>query len=147
MEFNEKIKELRLLQNMTLEDVAKIVGVGKSTVRKWETGDIANVRRDKISKLAIALNTSPSYLMGWEDEPFIHRVPEELSLRGVEPGSAEFKNRLLRNAEYFGDLQKASPTSEDAGVDEDLIKLFMKLTPSEAEKVISFAQGLIAARE
>ena len=67
MELNEKIRILRLKRNMTLEDVGNIVGVGKSTVRKWENGDIANMRRDKIAKLATALGTSPAYLMGWEE--------------------------------------------------------------------------------
>ena len=63
-----KIKKLRQERDMTLEQVAKAVGVGKSTVRKWETGMIANMRRDKIAALAKALGTSPAYLMGWDEE-------------------------------------------------------------------------------
>ena len=62
-----KIYELRKQNNMTLEEVGEIVGVGKSTVRKWETGEIANMRRDKIAKLAEALHTTPAYLMGWNE--------------------------------------------------------------------------------
>ena len=65
----QKIKDLRLSQNLTLEQVANEVVVGKSTVRKWETGMIANMRRDKIASLAKALHTTPAYLMGWIDEP------------------------------------------------------------------------------
>lgn len=68
MEIGEKIKYLRTRQGMTLEELGEKVGVGKSTVRKWETGAIANMRRNKIASLADALNVSPSYLMGWEDE-------------------------------------------------------------------------------
>lgn len=64
----KRIKDLRTSQGMTLEQVAEKVGVGKSTVRKWETGLISNMRRDKIAALADALNTSPMYLMGWSDE-------------------------------------------------------------------------------
>lgn len=64
----QKIKDLRQQRGMTLEQVANIVGVGKSTVRKWETGMIANMKRDKIAALAQALGTTPAYLMGWEDE-------------------------------------------------------------------------------
>ena len=67
-EMPRKISQLRKEQNKTLEDIAKVVGVGKSTVRKWETGMIANMRRDKIAKLAEALQTTPAYLMGWEDD-------------------------------------------------------------------------------
>lgn len=65
----QRIKDLRISQNLTLEQVANEVGVGKSTVRKWETGMIANMRRDKIASLAKALHTTPAYLMGWIDEP------------------------------------------------------------------------------
>ena len=62
-----KIKELRQAKGLTLEQVANVVGVGKSTVRKWETGMIANMKRDKIAALAKALGTTPAYLMGWEE--------------------------------------------------------------------------------
>lgn len=62
-----RIKELRQEQGLTLEQVAKVVGVGKSTVRKWETGMIANMKRDKIADLAKALHTTPAYLMGWKE--------------------------------------------------------------------------------
>ena len=51
-DLSRKIKQLRLERDMTLEQVATIVGVGKSTVRKWETGMIANMKRDKIALLA-----------------------------------------------------------------------------------------------
>lgn len=64
----KKIRELRAKHGLTLEQVAQQVGVGRSTVRKWETGLIANMRRDKIEKLAKALHTTPGYLMGWEDD-------------------------------------------------------------------------------
>ena len=62
----DRIKRLRIENNMTLEELGNKVGVGKSTVRKWENGIIANMRRDKIAKLATALGVSPAYLMNWE---------------------------------------------------------------------------------
>jgi repressor LexA len=65
---SQRIKELRKEKCLTLEQVADIVGVGKSTVRKWETGMIANMKRDKIASLAKALGTTPEYLMGWEEK-------------------------------------------------------------------------------
>lgn len=77
-ELSRKIKELRLQRKMTLEQVGDIVGVGKSTVRKWETGMIANMKRDKIALLAKALGTTPAYLMGWKDDKTT--APEELTL-------------------------------------------------------------------
>ncbi|WP_173431965.1 helix-turn-helix domain-containing protein [Sharpea azabuensis] len=62
MDIGDKIKQLREQKGMTLEELGNKVGVGKSTVRKWETGMIANMRRDKIKKVADALDTSPEFL-------------------------------------------------------------------------------------
>ena len=64
----QRIKALRQEKGLTLEQVADVVGVGKSTVRKWETGIIANMKRDKIASLAKALGTTPEYLMGWDEK-------------------------------------------------------------------------------
>ena len=63
-----RIRDLRAKHGLTLEQVAQQVGVGRSTVRKWETGIIENMRRDKIAKLAAARHTTPGYLMGWSEE-------------------------------------------------------------------------------
>lgn len=59
MTIGEKIKKRRLDLKMTLEDVGSAVGVGKSTVRKWETGMIQNMGRDKVELLADVLQMDP----------------------------------------------------------------------------------------
>ena len=84
MELGEKMKKLRLEQGLTLEEVGNRVGVGKSTVRKWENGQIANMRRDKIALVAKALNTTPGYLMGWEEPKPPHR-PDFFPASAVRP--------------------------------------------------------------
>jgi len=66
MKINEKIKQRRIELRLTLEEVANIVGVTKSTVLKWESGQIANMKRDKIKLLANALQTTPAYILGYE---------------------------------------------------------------------------------
>ena len=53
------LKAKRLSLNLTLEEVGKFVGVGKSTVRKWENGLINNMGSDKIQKYAQILQISP----------------------------------------------------------------------------------------
>ena len=78
MNMGEKIYYLRTKNSMTLEELGNKVGVGKSTVRKWENGMIANMKRDKILKVAEALNTTPAYLMGWDE------VKEEPKKKGVK---------------------------------------------------------------
>ena len=62
-EIANKIKSRRQELGLTLEDVAQAVGVGRSTVRKWETGLIKNMGRDKIAALAKILQISPVELV------------------------------------------------------------------------------------
>ncbi|MCO8297226.1 XRE family transcriptional regulator [Tetragenococcus halophilus] len=61
---NNIIKEKRLENNMTLEQLGDKVGVGKSTVRKWENGMIENMRRDNIVKLSKALDIPVTDILG-----------------------------------------------------------------------------------
>jgi transcriptional regulator with XRE-family HTH domain len=72
-----------------LEQVADVVGVGKSTVRKWETGMIANMRRDKIADLAKALGTTPAYLMAWPEDEEKKNSPDQLTLTEGEKAMIE----------------------------------------------------------
>lgn len=67
MNTNNRIKNRRQELNLTLEDVAKHVGVSKTTVSRWETGEISNIRRDKIGKLAEILKVKPNFIMGLEE--------------------------------------------------------------------------------
>lgn len=67
MDFKDLIYNQRKKLGLTMEEVAKSCNVSKATVQRWESGEIANIRRDKISKLAKALSVTPAYLMGWED--------------------------------------------------------------------------------
>ena len=76
-----RIKELRKAKGLTLEEVGNMVGVGKSTVRKWETGIIANMKRDKIAALARALDTTPANLMGWEEEQKKNDIQADIILK------------------------------------------------------------------
>ena len=68
MDIGTKLKERRQALGKTLEDVGKEVGVGKSTVRKWEQGMIKNMRRDKIALLAAALDISPAEIIDYQEQ-------------------------------------------------------------------------------
>ena len=62
----QRIKDLRQDLGLSLQALGDKVGVGASTVRKWETGFIGNMRSDKIHKVSEALGVTPDYLMGWD---------------------------------------------------------------------------------
>ena len=52
MTMGERIHDRRKACDLTLEYVGNFVGVAKSTVRKWENGDIENISALRLQKLA-----------------------------------------------------------------------------------------------
>lgn len=69
MDINKKLKERRQALGLTMLELSKKVGVSEATISRWESGDIANMKRDKIVLLAKALEVTPSFIMGWTDDP------------------------------------------------------------------------------
>lgn len=63
----ELLKRRRDELSLTQRQVANQVGVTEATVSRWESGDIDNMRRDKIAGLARALRVSPLLIMGIDE--------------------------------------------------------------------------------
>lgn len=126
MDSGNRIKQLRMQKGYTLEELGNIVGVGKSTVRKWETGAIANMRRDKIAKLAAALGTSVNDIIGVADQPVISSSAPEFALspderqliedyRGLTPPGQEYIRQTMAMAKMsYSEKNDALPDLEDA---------------------------------
>ena len=85
-EIANKIKTRRIELGLTLEDVAKAVGVGRSTVQRWESGLIQNMKRDKIAKLASVLQMNPV--------EFVPAHHMDLQLFSSQPRDDEDQRRL-----------------------------------------------------
>ena len=64
MELSAILKSRRETLGLSLDDVARMVGVNRSTISRWENGDVENMRREKISKLADALKIDPLVILG-----------------------------------------------------------------------------------
>lgn len=73
------LRDRRLELGLTLEEVGKAVGVGKSTVRKWEQGMISNMGRDKIVSLSKVLKISPIEILGINQDDDIYYLYNRLT--------------------------------------------------------------------
>ncbi|MEB3428842.1 transcriptional repressor LexA [Citroniella saccharovorans] len=71
----DRINKKRLEKGMTLEELGKKVGVSKVTIHKYESKVITNIPSDRIEAMAKALDVSPAYLMGWDDEKDLSDIP------------------------------------------------------------------------
>lgn len=67
MNVGERIKQRRKSMKMSADQLAERVGVSRSTIFRYEKGDIEKVGPDVLKGIAKALNTTPSFLMGWDE--------------------------------------------------------------------------------
>lgn len=87
MSIGHLIKEQRLRNNLSQEEVAKAIGSTKQAVYKYENGIVTNIPMDKIETMASLFGVTPSYLMGWDESPNLNlqlfaerKTPDELAL-------------------------------------------------------------------
>lgn len=64
----ERIKARRAELGLSYQELAEKTGLSKSTLQRYETGDIANIPLNKIGVLAKGLNTSPEFIMGLNEQ-------------------------------------------------------------------------------
>lgn len=88
----DRILQRRKELNLTQEELAKRMGYkSKSTINKIEMG-INDIPQSKIARFAEILGTTPSFLMGWDEEE--KNPPEEPKLSEGEKMWMELYQRL-----------------------------------------------------
>ena len=71
MSIGNRIKFLRKQRGLTVEELAAKLGKNRTTVYRYEKGDIENLPLDILNPLAEALDTTPAHLMGWIDKEML----------------------------------------------------------------------------
>lgn len=84
MNTNELIKFRRKELKLTMKEVADAVGVSEATVSRWESGNIANMGRDKIALLSKTLKISPGLIAGYEESDIEQLSDDELDRQILE---------------------------------------------------------------
>lgn len=67
MTMGERIRILRKQHKMTQDELGKRLGVGRSAILKYEKGEVENLPRSSIEKMAVLFGVSPSYLMCFDE--------------------------------------------------------------------------------
>ena len=68
MTTGQRMKNRRKAIGLSAERVADILGLSPATIYRYENGGIEKVPGDLLAPIAAALQTTPGYLMGWEDD-------------------------------------------------------------------------------
>ena len=125
MTIYERIRLLRIKAGMSQDDLARAMGYkDRSMITKIESGKV-DISQKKILAFARVLNTTPGYLMGWEEEQ---------------------QPQYQMDLQLFGDdslprVTKTVSTTEariiSGGVD--------KMTPEERERALNIMRAAFAA--
>lgn len=116
MNMGDRIKNLRISHNMTQEELGKKIGVQKSAIRKYEKGEVVNIKRATIETLSKIFNVSPSYLMCIDDNnnrnilktnriPVLGKIPAGIPIELIEDviDYEDISEEMLKgDREYFG---------------------------------------------
>lgn len=84
MNIGLRIKQRRKELKMTADELGKLIGKDRSTIYRYEKGDIETMPIEILVPLAKFLQTTPQHLMGWEEENEKPADQSELSKKKQE---------------------------------------------------------------
>ena len=81
----DRIRELRIANGLTQEELGEKLGLQKSAIAKYESGRVENIKRSTLREMARVLGCRASYLV--DDEPIIQ--PEDFVMATPTPEERE----------------------------------------------------------
>ena len=85
---DSNLRKLRLANDFTLAELAKVIGVSDATLQRYESGEIKNIKKETLIKLANTLGCSdPMYLLGYETRRYSSYAPSgKVPILGIVSG-------------------------------------------------------------
>lgn len=99
----EKIKALRLLADMSQEELGRRVGVQRAAINKYEKGTVSNIPLNTIEKIANIFEVSPSHLVGWSGS---HQSDLSLEAKLLDGVSNVFGKEVVDIIETYVEVNK-----------------------------------------
>ena len=95
----ERTKARREALGLSVGELAERLNKNRATIYRYESGEIEDMPITVLEPLAKALNTTPAYIMGWEDEPLdfegLLNALSQVRSRPDSPEIAEAVEKLI----------------------------------------------------
>lgn len=127
MSIGKRIKLLRTKKGISTDELATKLGKNRTTIYRYENGDIENLPLDILDPLAEALDTTPAHIMGWDTK-------EMVSTR-ISDGEEESIYSSM-NASY---VKHVEMWHKEFGMD--------PFTEEEHEKMMEYGRFLLSLRD
>lgn len=105
MNIGQRIKERRKELGISADDLAGRLGKDRSTIYRYEKGDIENLPLDILEPIATALSTTPQYLMGWDNSQ--NNDAAIMQKQPINDGLSMRKKAFMQKVETMSDDQLA----------------------------------------
>ncbi len=113
-----RLKSARVLRGKTLEDIAECIGMNKTTVMRYERGQVQKPKAPVLRAISTYLAINPGWLTGESDQ--------------IEPDPEDNLDHFLEMVESRSDIRA-------------LLKSVNNADPAEVEAVINFFTALRSA--
>ena len=131
----ELLKSRRKELGFTMKELAEKVGVSEATISRWESGDIANMKRNRIAKLSDALEISPAAIMGWYDDNPVSPIYEVAAGSGrICSAPTGTMNIQLRDDQFLATVKGRS--MEPTLFDGDTVVIDRQSVPDQDGQIV-----------
>ena len=141
-----RLKELREQKGMSQTEAARHIGVSKQTLYKYENNIITNIPSDIIEKIAVLYETTPAYLMGWQEQ--IKQFGESMA-RQLQPITEQFgefskalSDQLYPKTDVIAEIEALAKQYDATQLEKALrfTKSFLKATPDQQKIALEILQ-------
>lgn len=130
MNVGERIKQRRKALKISADELAESVGVSRSTIFRYEKGDIEKVGPEVLKKIADKLNVSPGDLMGWEDNQQELKIPTSPIVQKITEKVIKLTTNRKQKVLNYATEQLSEQSNEAISLEEHLVeyKVYEKLS-------------------
>lgn len=125
-QIGDRIKNRRKDLKFTLQEIADVVGVASSTIQRYESGRISQLKLPVLESIAKAINVNPVWLVkedapmetGISDFDFIKKYKEEVEKRTVHTtiNLKDFKFLFAKEDELLDNFKKLNTVGKDEAI-------------------------------
>lgn len=109
----ERMRMRRQALGYSGEYVGKMLGVDKTTVYRYEKGEIEKLPISIIRKLARILQTNPEYLMGWSDDDEKTSGTDEVFSENARAVARKYDGMTPKNQKLLENLLAAMQNDDE----------------------------------
>ena len=114
----ERIKNRRKMFDLSVDELAAIIGKNRATIYRYESNEIENMSITILEPLAKALHTTPAELCGWNNEDLSKEERalvsdfRSLNLEG-QKAAAKIIKSFTADPDYAAEPAASSPDQDE----------------------------------